>query len=292
MKQMLPLAILSVLLLTNIGSAQQNIASEPQALCSAKFALKAETVSFPGPGGKTLFGKLYKPNGKGPFPAVIWNHGSGLMIDPARHIHHDLANLYAGKDYVFFTPHRTGHGLSKDAGKSAVEGEANCAGPDIQEMRKCRVKYHEEANLDTVAAVKWLQAQRYVKKNQIMMSGVSYGAIQTILTADKDLGIQAFVPFSPAAMSWANLQLRQRLQEALEKARAPIFLIQADGDFSTGPYELLGGYLKSKGGLNQAKLYPKFGTTPQEAHLRFAITCPGIEIWGKDVLNFLKVTRK
>ena len=106
------------------------------------------------------------------------------------------------------------------------------------------------------------------------------------------MGIRAFVPFSPGAMSWANLQLRVRLQSALEKARAPIFLIQAEGDYSSGPYELFGGDLKRKGGLNQATLYPKFGTTPQEAHGSFAIMCQGIEIWGKDVLNFLKVAMK
>lgn len=154
------------------------------------------------------------------------------------------------------------------------------------------MKYQEEANLDTVAAVKWLLAQRFVKKNQIAMSGVSYGGIQTILTAEKGLGIRAFVPFTPAAMAWPNLELRQRLQNALEKARVPILLIQAEGDYSTGPYEVLGGYLKQKGGLNSAKLYPKFGTTPQEAHARFALTCQGIQIWRKDVLTFLKAALK
>ena len=50
-------------------------------------------------------------------------------------------------------------------------------------------------------------------------------------------------------MSWANVLLRQRLLSALEKAHASFFLIQAEGDYSTGPYEVLGGYLNGKGVL-------------------------------------------
>ena len=35
----------------------------------------AEVVSFPS-GGNTLSGVVYRPAGAGPFPAVLWNHGS------------------------------------------------------------------------------------------------------------------------------------------------------------------------------------------------------------------------
>ena len=35
----------------------------------------AEVVSFPS-GSLTLHGALYKPEGTGPFPAVVYNHGS------------------------------------------------------------------------------------------------------------------------------------------------------------------------------------------------------------------------
>jgi dienelactone hydrolase len=286
----------TLLLLLTHASAQQERVNEDQGDCESaiKLTIAPEKVSFPGPGGRTLYGWLYKPNGKGPFPAVIWNHGSGLMRDPGvPYFRKDLAAFYTGNGYVFFTPHRTGHGLSKDAGESAAEtAERNCVGPDLLKVRKCKVKSLEDANLDAVAAVQWLQGQRFVKKNRIAVSGSSYGGIESILTAEKDLSVRAFIPFTPAAMSWANVQLRERLQSALEKAKAPVFLIQAEGDFSTGPYEVLGAYLNRKGGLNRAKLYPRFGTTPQEAHSTFSIRCQGIEIWGKDVLAFLKAAMK
>ncbi len=43
-----------------------------------------ETVTFPS-GDITLHGVLYKPEGSGPFPAVVYNHGSapGMMSEQA-----------------------------------------------------------------------------------------------------------------------------------------------------------------------------------------------------------------
>jgi hypothetical protein len=54
------------------------------------------------------------------------------------------------------------------------------------------------------------------------------------------------------------------------------------------PYEVLGAYLKTKGGLNRAKLYPQFGPTPADNHGGFAASKEGTEIWGADVLAFLR----
>jgi len=288
--------LLIFLVMTNSAAAQQDPGREIDADCAsgANFTITPEKVAFPGPQGRTLYGWLYKPKGKGPFPAVVWNHGSGLMTDPPLSFYRkDLAAFYVGNGYIFFAPHRTGHGMSRAAGESATTASnKNCVGTNLKQVQLCKVKYHEESNLDTVAAVKWLQEQRFVKRKQLVVSGASYGGIQTILTAEKKLGVSAFVPFTPAAQSWANVLLRERLMSALKKARKPVFLIQAEGDYSLGPYEVLGAYLNTKGGLNQAKLYPKFGSTPREAHGVFAIRCEGIEIWGSDVAAFLKAALK
>jgi len=55
-------------------------------LCLSGVALTAgHTVTFSS-GEITLYGELYKPEGKGPFPAVIYNHvnelGDRLQIRP------------------------------------------------------------------------------------------------------------------------------------------------------------------------------------------------------------------
>src|SRR5262252_8910742 len=67
-------------------------------------------VSFPS-GDLTLRGFLYKPEGEGPFPAIIWNHGSEKL--PGQQP--DLAKFYTKQGFVFFVPHRHGQGRSPGA---------------------------------------------------------------------------------------------------------------------------------------------------------------------------------
>ena len=54
-------------------------------LASPLLLLAADVVSFPS-GELTLQGVLYKPAGPGPFPAVVYNHGSApgfaLLLSP------------------------------------------------------------------------------------------------------------------------------------------------------------------------------------------------------------------
>jgi hypothetical protein len=87
-------------------------------------------------------------------------------------------------------------------------------------------------------------------------------------------------------MSWKNEALQQRLMAAVRNVGAPIYLAQAQNDFSLGPSEVLGPMIRAKGGLNDAKVYPDFGTTPQEGHSGFAVG-GGVTIWSPDVFAFL-----
>ncbi len=124
------------------------------------------------------------------------------------------------------------------------------------------------------------------------MSGVSYGGIQTVLSAEKGLGVRAFVPFAPAAMSYANKTLRERLVLAAKNAKAPVFLLQAKNDYSTGPSELLAPILEKTGRGSRSKIYAAFGTTNQQGHGAFATSSLGATIWGNDVLDFLDAALK
>jgi len=251
---------------------------EIEQIASSTNVPEPREVTFPGPEHMTLHGFLYLPEGKGPFPAMIWNHGSEAKPGSRP----ELGAFYTSKGFVFFIPHRHGHGRSADAGPYHVDLQRSCKSQD------CVVQLHELYNRDVVAAVEWLKEQSFVDKQKIVMSGVSFGGIQTLLTAEKGLGIRGFVAFAPAAMSWNSFpDLRSRLLRAEEKAQRPIFLIQAEGDYNTGPYETLGTYLLKKGGMNKARLYAKFGSTNQEAHGAFATKAAGISIWQADVLSFL-----
>lgn len=245
----------------------------------------AELVQFPGAGGATLHGFLYRPvsaNAKtqSRFPAVIWNHGSEKS--PGQQAF--LAKFYVDHGFVFFIPHRRGQGRSADAGTyvgdlTAEPGNAN---------PKYRAQVHEVINNeDVIPAISWLKQQPFVDPQKIIMSGVSYGGIQTILTTEKNPGIRAYIPFSPGAMSWGNPELQQLLIAAVKKTRAPIFLIQARGDYNLGPSTTLPTYFLERNKLSKARLYDQFGCTQADAHGKFATWQRGIAIWGPDVLKFI-----
>jgi len=240
-------------------------------------------VSFPS-GDLTLHGFLYKPEGDGPFPAIIWNHGSEKL--PGQQP--ELGRFYTKQGFVFFTPHRHGQGRSPGAYIEDLIAKYAATEKNGTSVGKYVVKLQEEYNQDVVAAVEWLKGQPFVDQRRMVMSGCSYGGVQTLLTAEKGLGLRAFAPFAPAAKSWANTELRKRLLEAVRNAKSPLFLIQARNDFSIEPSEILGPVIKRKGPPNQAKVYPPYGTTPQEGHYAFATKEGGIAIWGSEVLDFFR----
>ena len=82
------------------------------------------------------------------------------------------------------------------------------------------VELQDSYNRDVAAAVDWIKKQPFVDADRIVITGCSYGGIQTLLAAEKGLGAKAFVPFAPAAMSWANTELRKRMTECARNAES------------------------------------------------------------------------
>jgi carboxymethylenebutenolidase len=76
--------------------------------------MAAEVVSFAGE-GRTLHGVLFKPEGDGPFPAMLYNHGAaeGMLSSQA---FDQIGPRFVDHGWVFFAPYRRGQGLSADAG--------------------------------------------------------------------------------------------------------------------------------------------------------------------------------
>jgi dienelactone hydrolase len=246
-------------------------------------------VAFPGPDNMTLHGHLYVPGVSTEaelaavtkkYPVMIYNHGSEPNPKGVPH----LAKLYLDHGFVFFAPDRHGQGLSKDAGPYIVDLQHAAGSPQAS------ADLHDLYNKDVIAAVKWIKEQPYTDVDHIAMTGISYGGIQTLLTAEKDPGIRAYLPFAPGAESWNSPPIQNKLKKAVRNEKAPMFLIQAEGDYNLGPSNTLGPILDQKGDARKwkNKIYPKFGCTNQDAHARFAMNCDGIAIWDQDVLKFLR----
>jgi dipeptidyl aminopeptidase/acylaminoacyl peptidase len=238
---------------------------------------KPQEVTFPS-GKLQLHGFLWKPDGPGPFPVVLWNHGSEKLPGwrPA------LGAFYTVHNYVFFVPHRRGQGRSPG---DYIEDLVAQAPPDQRNRRM--VELQEAEVEDVVAALNYLKSLPFVDRERIAISGCSYGGIQTLLAGERDLGVKALVPFAPGAMSWGrNPILQDRLKQAVDRARAPVFLLQAENDFNLAPSRELSKEAKKKQVDFQAKVYPAFGSSHDDGHGGFCATAT--DVWGNDVLTFLE----
>lgn len=231
-------------------------------------------VFISGKAGK-LQAYVWRPQGKGPFPAVVYNHGSER--DPKIGTRGDVGPYLVKQGFVVLFPHRRG------AGKS--EGK-------FWEDRAERGKWQEtidalvEDNDDVVSAIEWLRAQPYVKRDRISVAGCSFGGVQTLLTAERSVGIYAAVDFAGGSMAWErNAPLRERLIQAAEHAKVPVFLLQAENDFNTAPSKQLSEAMKAKKLPHRMRIFPPHGSTPMQGHGGFCMR--GSAEWGPDVVDFL-----
>lgn len=239
--------------------------------------IEPEEVVFPS-GGLKLHGFLWKPEGAGPFPAIVWNHGSERTPGS----HPALASFYTAHSYVFFEPHRRGQGRSPGDYIQDLIAQA----PPGQRGRRM-VELQEAEVGDVAAALTYLKSQSFVDPARIAISGCSYGGIQTLLTGERDLGVKALVPFAPGAMSWdQNVALQERLIHSIDAAKAPIFLIQAQNDFDLAPSRVLSKEASKRHKDFQSKVYPAFGSSHHDGHWGFCTTAT--DVWGADVLAFLE----
>ena len=117
------------------------------------FRKTAITVSFPSR-GLMLHGWVYKPMGEGPFPALVWNHGS----EKRPTAHPELGRFYTSHGYVVFLPVRQGHSPSPGEYISDVIDAYRDTVKDEQLVYRKAIEMHNAYNADVVAALEWLRA--------------------------------------------------------------------------------------------------------------------------------------
>jgi carboxymethylenebutenolidase len=227
----------------------------------------------------TLVGFLFKPDGPGPFPGLIWNHGSERNPGTARQFD-TLAAIFVPAGYVVFAPMRRGHGDSEgpyimDQMRRADGGRASLL-----------VRVMEGEHLDDqLAGQAYLKRLPNVDPNRLVVAGCSFGGIQTLLAAERSAGYRAAVAISPGALSWnGNPLLRDRLIEAVRKTEIPVFVIQPPKDASLEPARVLGAELQQRGPQHAAKVYPPEIPEDQRGHCFGGAR--GMHVWAQDALAF------
>ena len=139
---------------------------------------------------------------------------------------------------------------------------------------------------DQLAGLAYLKTLPYVDSSRLVVAGCSFGGIETLLAAERDVGYKVAIAISPGALSWQhNPELQRRLVRTVRNINIPVLLLQPAKDASLEPSRALGDESKRLGKPLSAKIYPAFGPEDEQRH------CFGgpkrTHVWGQDALEFI-----
>jgi carboxymethylenebutenolidase len=262
------------------SSGQSTASMAPQVVefASGKLSLKAY---------------LWKPAGNGPFPAVLFNHGSGgpdanhtagMPITQSANI---LAPFFLKHGYAFLYPFRRGHGPSASQApfmQDVLRREEKSKGKEARQHLQFVLLTTEQLD-DVMAALAFLKTASGIDSHRIALAGHSFGGQLTLLAAERDKTIRAAVTFAAAANSWeGSPELRERLFTAVRNTNAAIMLTHAENDYGTTAGVALAAELKRLHKPYVLKIYPSVGLSADDGHNMLYENIPA---WESDVFAFL-----
>jgi carboxymethylenebutenolidase len=236
-------------------------------------------------GDHELRGILFRPQGEGPFPALIWNHGSEKAPGATSEFE-SVASIFVPAGYVVFAPVRRGHGYSKGQYIGDVV-QQTLANKGAEAARRVVVQLLETEQLnDQLAGLAYAKQLAFIDPNRIAVAGCSYGGIETLLAAEQNVGYKAAISISPAALSWDhNPLLQKRLIQSVRETTIPVLLLQPPKDASLRPSRVLGAEAKRLGKPFTVKVYPDTGPEDEKGHCFGG--SKGMHVWADDAKSFL-----
>jgi dienelactone hydrolase len=187
---------------------------------SAALAAGPETIEFR-EGDLTLKGVLFRPEGNGPFPAVVAMHNCAGLMNPSgtmRTRYRDWAQQFVKMGFIVLFPDSYGpRGLGNQCGD-----------------RNQTIRADHERVADASAARRWLQQRAEVKGDRISLLGWSNGGTSVLWTVrprgkreDRN-DFRSAVAFYPAC---------RRLDTTAWSARVPTLILIGALDDWTSPQE-------------------------------------------------------
>jgi len=250
----------------------------------------AYTEVFYPSGSLRIHAYLYKPNGDGPFPVVIYNHGARTGRPRRPEPNEYIGRLLTRAGYAVLVPERRGYGGSD--GPTLSEDVGN----DLGQRFVVRVEAETD---DVFAAVDYLRTLPFADTKRIGIMGYSLGGIVTMFAVSRSTTFAVAINQAGATGAWnISEPLRSALIAAAEKATTPALLLAAQNDHTTDSITTLGEIFNKRGVPHRMVVYEPF--TPQHAagtgtvgirfnpapgHLLFE--AQGIHVWERDVLEFL-----
>jgi dienelactone hydrolase len=224
---------------------------------------------------------LYKPSGAGPFPVLVYNHGSRESHERELRPFPHIGEAFTAAGYVVLVTERRGYGRSDGPTHSEEIGHDN--GPRLV----ARMRAESD---DVIAALDFLRTQPFIDMRRAAVMGWSLGGIVTMFTVARSAAFRAGVDQAGGALTWNHsAALREALEDAARQAQAPLLLLDAANDATTDAVTRLDRVLAERNWPHEAKIYPPFvpkaGWVGAPGHAIFGVE--GVGIWRADVTAFL-----
>jgi len=236
-------------------------------------------------GGLSLEAYLFTPSGAGPYPLVVYNHGSRAGQEHEERPIEFIGRFFTEAGYAVLIPERRGYGKSE--GKTFAEEIGTDRGP------KFVARLQSETD-DALAALEHVagDASNHIDTRRITMMGWSFGGIVAVLGAARSNRFAAVVAQAPGALNWdRSPALREALTTAATHIRVPLQCMVAENDATTESARTICNTATKAGVPAELKIYPPFTPTelrvPADAQGHALFGPQGVSIWRKDVLEFL-----
>jgi dienelactone hydrolase len=235
--------------------------------------------------GLRLEAYFYKPagTGTGPFPLVIYNHGSRAGRERVEVPMQFIGRLLTEAGYAVLVPERRGYG--KSDGPTFADDIGDDRGPRFL----ARLQAESE---DVLAALTFATTTGHlpIDPKRVAIMGWSFGGIVTTLAVGHSTAFVAAINQAPGALNWDRVPaLREALIAAAGKTRTPMLCMAAKNDATTENATQICGAAKRHGVEADVIIYPPFTpTTPvpiAPGHMIFSQQ--GVDLWRKDALAFL-----
>jgi dienelactone hydrolase len=146
--------------------------------------------------------EVFKPDGDGPFPVVLYSHGRAANDVERRDmkvpISRGFVRYWADKGFVVVAPIRPGYGATGGADRELVGARydqfGNCRGrPDLATPTRNGV-------VATTAALDWVRMQKWADAKRILLVGTSMGGLVSLATAAANPpGVVGYINFAGGA---------------------------------------------------------------------------------------------
>lgn len=227
----------------------------------------------------------YKPDGEGPFPIVVINHGRGNdRVNPPAFTYVEQARFFLRRGFAVFVPTRIGYGKQGTAFDPEDSGSCNNRAYEVTA---------EVASTEILAAIDYAEKQPYVDPKRLVLVGVSVGGFTTTASAARNPpGLVAAINFAggaggdPVKHPGSPCQ-GNRLEDMYARfgatTKVPMLWIYAQNDLFFGPSYSQAwhdAFVKA-GGNAEYHLVPPFGTN---GHYLFG---KGVDVWSPIVAQFM-----